>query len=201
MPRFEINLARYRVLPVVRRRVYYHVLILYLSLWGAAFTWVAYALAGEYAAVSQKGTAVARTERAVLAQYAGARGALEHCDRLRRELEGCAEQLESAERAMKGQVLLGSILAAVVDPLPRAARLGSLDLNAAKGEVLLDVVAPSDSSPDDLTAATVVAAWGHSGALASEVSQIALLNTQRVRVDGKPSNVWRFSGKMNVQAE
>jgi hypothetical protein len=197
MATFEINLAKSRVIPAARRRIWFYGLAAYIAITGLLFVFFANKLTRNLLTVRElrahfklleHGYLVGRTPQDNnIVAYANKMGAA---------MDTYANTLEALDSMLNRRVRVAHVLLGLAAPLPAEASIYSVELSADKRELVFEVLTSEKQSRDDITPPNLISAWGHNPDISQEVTQITSVNRQRITRNGQGVLIWRFTGHL-----
>lgn len=193
---FQINMARSRVIPAARRRLWYRMLVVYLGLSGVILVLLAGAATRYLVVALDRCQQLARLEAQCLRSCPGY-GDIEDCaQQTGARMAHSADTVEAIAGILSNRTQVAVLVFGLAVPLPGEMALNNVDMNADKRDLTFEVWVPENGAPSGMTPPNLVPLWTRNPALTAQVAQLASVNSQRTRMNGRGFSVWRFTGRL-----
>ena len=198
---FEINMARDRVIPASRRKTWYTVLMLYLALTGVILALLAGAVTRHLVTAFDRCRDVSRLEGECLRSCPGQEDIAGYAGQVGARMARYADTLEAIAGVLSNRTHAATLLFGLAVPLPEAMALNNVDMNADKREIAFEVWVPESGAAIGMTPPSLIPLWTRHPMLAAQVTQIASVNSQRTKINGRGFSLWRFTGLLSKNGD
>lgn len=196
MVHFQINMARSRVIPAARRRLWYQMLVLYLGLSGVILVLLAGTATRHLVAAFDRRHQLMRLEEQCLQSCAGYDDIEDYARQAGIRMTAGADSLEAIVGILGNRIQAAMLVFGLAVPLPGEMALNNVDLNAEKRELAFEVWVPENGATPGMTPPNLVPLWTRNPTLMAHVGQLASVNSQRTRMNGRGFSIWRFTGRL-----
>jgi len=193
MVAFRINLIRDSALPPESRRAVFWAMFVYLAVWGALLTAVAYGGTKLLVDLRKQRLDASVAEISFRAAHPGASDIAAYGRDTSAQLQRAVDRLEALNRLHAQCPDLPRVLLALAAPLPGDVNIVSFEMDRGKSTVVFDLALPVGEAGESIDVSRLIAVWNSDTALSAQLRRISSLRSQRQKVDGKTIETWRFT--------